>query len=119
MTDVQLYLAIGVPMLFNALLFTLFTTGISKRMDDKFAALDKRFEDMRDLWRAELHSAVTAIRALIEKNHSETLARFGDVDAGLTRLENERRFCGKNWPRKDPIRLKLLALKRKTEAVTS
>ena len=55
MTDVQLYLAIGVPIAFNAILFTVFTQMIHKRMDDRFASMNQRFDDMRDLWRAELH----------------------------------------------------------------
>jgi hypothetical protein len=49
-TNEQLYIAVGIPMLFNAgligLVLALFKT--------KFDALDKRFDDMRDLWRAEL-----------------------------------------------------------------
>ena len=55
MRDVQLYLAMSVPMEFNAILFTLFTQMINKRMDDRFASMNQRFDDMRDLWRAELH----------------------------------------------------------------
>jgi len=53
--DTQLYLAIGVPMVFNTVLFTVFTTMINKRMDDRFQGLNQGFDDMRDLWRAELH----------------------------------------------------------------
>lgn len=48
-TNEQLYIAIGIPMLFNATLLGLAPTLFSA----KFAALDKRFDDMRDLWRAE------------------------------------------------------------------
>ena len=62
MTDTQLYLAIGVPILFNAAMFTMFSNMLNKRMDDKFESVErrfdsinKRFDDMRDLWRAELH----------------------------------------------------------------
>lgn len=48
MTNTQLYLAIGIPMLFNfavtAMFFTLLNTNINKRMDD-----------LKDTWRAELH----------------------------------------------------------------
>ena len=46
----QPYLAIGIPMLFNAALLGLAVSLFSA----KFAAIDKRFDDMRDLWRAEL-----------------------------------------------------------------
>ena len=61
MTNAQLYLAIGVPIVFNTLVtVTLFLgltariTSLNQRMDDGFAAINQRFDDMRDLWRAEL-----------------------------------------------------------------
>jgi hypothetical protein len=50
-TNVQLYLAIGVPMLFNAVLTGLLLAYINS----KFDGVNQRFDDMRDLWRAELH----------------------------------------------------------------
>jgi len=49
-TNEQLYLAIGIPMLFNATLLALFAAHVNARFD----AIDRRFDDMRDLWRAEL-----------------------------------------------------------------
>ena len=73
LTDVQLYLAIGVPMAFNAILFTVFTQMINKRMDDRFASMNQRFDDMRDLWRAELHRVEEVL------------------DARLRHIEEERR----------------------------
>ena len=65
MTDTQLYLAIGVPILFNfgivLTFFVLLNGNINARFDgaraefnDRFNALNQRFDDMRDLWRAEL-----------------------------------------------------------------
>lgn len=51
MTDTQLYLAIGVPILVNATFFVLLMAHTSAR----FSALDKRFDEMRDLWRSDLH----------------------------------------------------------------
>jgi hypothetical protein len=82
-------MAIGVPMLFNTLLFTAFMTMVNRQMDQQ-----------KDLWRAELgrakselreeiHSGFAELRALIEKNRSEIL---GDIDGRLSRLENERRI---------------------------
>ena len=51
MTDTQLYLAIGVPMLFNALLFTLVIAymnarfhGFEGRFEERFHAADQRLE---------------------------------------------------------------------------
>jgi hypothetical protein len=58
MTNEQLYLAIGIPMLFNAAMIGLVIAYMNSRfkaMDKRFEAIDKRFDDMRDLWRAELH----------------------------------------------------------------
>jgi hypothetical protein len=65
MTDTQLYLAIGLPILFNfgivLTFFVLLNGNINARFDgargefnDRFNALNQRFDDMRDLWRAEL-----------------------------------------------------------------
>ena len=55
MTNEQLYLAIGVPMLFNAGLSVALGLFIVSNANAKFEAVNKRFDDMRDLWRAELH----------------------------------------------------------------
>jgi len=82
LTDVQLYLAIGVPMAFNAVLFTVFTQMINKRMDDRFASMNhrfddlrdsinRRFDDMRDLWRAELHRVEEVLDARLRHIEEE------------------------------------------------
>ena len=61
-TNEQLYLAIGIPMLFNATL-----TGIMVALFNiKFAAIDKRFDDMRDLWRAELRRVEEVLDARLK-----------------------------------------------------
>ena len=66
MSNLQLYLAIGVPMLFNAILFVVHMAyinakieGLSGSVNERFAsvngrfdAINQRFDDMRDLWRA-------------------------------------------------------------------
>jgi hypothetical protein len=72
-TNQQLYLAIGIPMLFNALLIGLVRANVNAQfeglrrefetrfgalqanVDAHFRAIDQRFDDMRDLWRSELH----------------------------------------------------------------
>lgn len=61
MTNAQLYLAIGVPLVFNTalsltiyMLLTARLGDLATRMDDRFAAINQRFDDLRDLWRAEL-----------------------------------------------------------------
>ena len=55
MTNTQLYLAMGIPMLFNGLLFLLFS-----------ASINKRFDDMRDLWRAELRRVEEVLDARLK-----------------------------------------------------
>ena len=62
MTSQQLYLAIGIPMLFNAALIGL----VVALMNAKFGAIDKRFDDMRDLWRAELHRVEEVLDARLK-----------------------------------------------------
>ncbi len=62
MTNAQLYIAIGVPMLFNAVLVGLLI-GL---MNAKFTAIDKRFDDMRDLWRAELRRVEEVLDARLK-----------------------------------------------------
>jgi hypothetical protein len=61
MTNEQLRLAIGVPMLFNAVLIGILFAhmnsrfdAMNARMEERFAAINQRFDDMRDLWRAKL-----------------------------------------------------------------
>lgn len=54
-TNEQLYLAIGIPMLFNFTLIGIVAALFTSHVNTRFDAIDKRFDDMRDLWRAELH----------------------------------------------------------------
>jgi hypothetical protein len=71
-TNDQLYLAIGIPLLFNASLilglFVLMNSMLNSKfdafraemnskfaaIDARFDAIDQRFDDMRELWRSEL-----------------------------------------------------------------
>ncbi len=58
MTNQQLYLAIGIPMLFNTALITLliaYMNGKFGEINERFQGIDRRFDDMRELWRSELH----------------------------------------------------------------
>jgi len=53
MSNQQLYLAIGVPMLFNAALIGILIAYINAKfnaIDQRFQSIDQRFDDMRDLW---------------------------------------------------------------------
>ena len=66
MTDTQLYLAIGVTVVLNATMIGLLAMlllshmnarfeDLNRRMDHGFEAVNQRFNDMRNLWLAELH----------------------------------------------------------------
>ena len=76
MTNQKLYLAIGIPMLFNAALIGLVMALISSKfaaVDAKFEAvyarldaIDKRFDGMRDLWRAELRRVEEVLDARLK-----------------------------------------------------
>jgi hypothetical protein len=68
-TNLQLYLAIGIPAALNAVLIGLLMAYINA----KFDGVNRRFDDMRDLWRAELHRVE------------------GVLDARLRHIEEERR----------------------------
>src|SRR5437868_5165638 len=59
-TNMQLYLAIGIPILSNAALIGLLLAYINA----KFDAINQRFDDMRDLWRAELHRVEEVLDAV-------------------------------------------------------
>jgi hypothetical protein len=61
-TNQQLYLAIGIPMLFNAALMGV----VVALFNSKFDAIDKRFDDMRDLWRAELRRVEEVLDARLK-----------------------------------------------------
>ena len=62
MTNEQLYLAIGIPTVINAALTALLIVYINAR----FNAVDQRFDDMRDLWRAELHRVEEVLDARLK-----------------------------------------------------
>jgi hypothetical protein len=69
MTNQQLYMAIGAPMLFNAILITLLWMAMNAKfgaVQTQFASINQRFDDMRDLWRAELHRVEEVIDARLK-----------------------------------------------------
>jgi hypothetical protein len=61
-TNEQLYLTIGIPILFNAALIGLVIALFKTRFD----SFDKRFDDMRDLWRAELRRVEEVLDARLK-----------------------------------------------------
>lgn len=75
-TNEQLYLVIGIPLLFNAALIGLLIALMNSKfssvntkfaaLDVRFDAIDKRFDDMRDLWRAELRRVEEVLDARLK-----------------------------------------------------
>lgn len=93
-TNEQLYIALGVPLLFNATLIAFVVAFLNAKiekvearfdakfdavnsqfaavnarldaMDKRFDGIDKRFDDMRDLWRAELRRVEEVIDARLK-----------------------------------------------------
>ena len=72
----QLYMAVGIPLLFNAAFFGFVIACINARFsksdarfdatDQRFDAIDMRFDDMRDLWRAELRRVAEVLDARLK-----------------------------------------------------
>jgi hypothetical protein len=89
-TNEQLYILVGVPMLFNATLIGLVIAYINAKIGKvesrfdavdarfdavdarfesvnvRFDAVDRRFDDMRDLWRAELRRVEEVLDARLK-----------------------------------------------------
>jgi hypothetical protein len=78
-TNEQLYIAVGIPLLFNATLIGVVIAYVNAKfhgmearfdaIDRRFDAVDQRFDDMRDLWRAELRRVEGVLDARL--NHLE------------------------------------------------
>jgi hypothetical protein len=80
MTDQQLYIALGAPILFNGVLLTVIVLYINAKLDgmmhlmnERFKGIDarldgmnQRFDDLRDLWRAELHRVEEVLGARLK-----------------------------------------------------
>jgi uncharacterized coiled-coil DUF342 family protein len=82
MTNEQLYLAIGVPIVFNALIALLLNARISD--------LGKRIDDMRlriDDMRSEFRELLAAERRVWDANFRHVLDKLEELDTRLARLE--------------------------------
>ncbi len=73
MTRQQVYLLLGIPLLGNAVFIGLLmayinakTEGLRAEMNERFASMNQRFDDMRDLWRAELHRVEEVLDARLK-----------------------------------------------------
>jgi hypothetical protein len=65
-TNTQLYLAIGIPVALNATFLAVAITLLMSHMNSRFDAVNQRFDDMRDLWRAELHRVEDVLDARLK-----------------------------------------------------
>jgi hypothetical protein len=54
----------------------------------RLSDLGSRLIDVKEMLRLEIRSTREVLEAHIEKNQSEMLHRFGDLDTRLTRIEN-------------------------------
>jgi hypothetical protein len=69
-TNEQLYVTIGIPCLFNAALIGLLLAYINAKFDglnSRFEGINRRLDDMRDLWRAELHRVEEILDARLKR----------------------------------------------------
>lgn len=86
MTNTQFYIAIGLPILLNAVFFLLLKWYFDARFDTleksvnvrfdavnaRFDAIDQRFNDMRDLWRAELRRVEEVLDARLKHQEGKS-----------------------------------------------
>ena len=66
MTNAQLYLAIAIPVVLNATILTVAIMLLASHMNSRFDAVNQRFDDMRDLWRAELRRVEEVLDARLK-----------------------------------------------------
>ena len=67
MTNEQLYLAVGIPVIFNATVTLALWLNLQSNMNERFNAIGHRFDDMRDLWRTELHRVQEVLDARLKQ----------------------------------------------------
>jgi hypothetical protein len=78
-TNEQLYFAMGVPFLLNATLIVVLMAwvnakfdGMNAKFEARFNAIEKRLDDLKDLWRSDLHRVEEILDARlkhIEERH--------------------------------------------------
>ena len=67
MTGTQLYLTIGVPVVSNAMMLMIFSNMVGSRLSAFEAAINKRFDDMREVWRTELRRVEDVLDARLKR----------------------------------------------------
>src|ERR1019366_1911721 len=87
MTDIQLLtlaLAVSVPL--SLLIYS------NSRIGDLRTDMHASINETKETLRAEMRAQFAELLRIIERNHSEVMAKLTDLDNRLTKLENERRI---------------------------
>ena len=64
---------------------------VKQVLDSRISDISGRVSDFKEVLRAEARANKTELILLMEKNHSALLAKLGEIDSRLSRLEAERR----------------------------
>ena len=70
-------------------------TGVllnNARLGDIRDLVNRRVDDVKNVLDSKIESKIYELRVLIEKNHSETMLKFAELDNRLSRIEGERRI---------------------------
>lgn len=86
-TNIQLHLAIGIPLIFNASLMTVLFALQNLRLDAKFEALESKFEARFAALEARVAVVEVKLDALSQVWRSELRRVEEVIDARLKRLE--------------------------------
>ena len=94
MTDIQLLtLALAVIVPLSLLIYS--NSRISDVRGNIVEAERRSHEsiaEVKETLRAEMRAQFAELLRIIERNHSEVMAKLADLDNRLTKLENERRI---------------------------
>ena len=71
--------------------------SLNHRLDDFSRHFDDRLDDLKHVTAARFETCASArdfqeLRVLMERNHSEMLLKFAEMDNRLSRIESERRI---------------------------
>jgi len=91
MNNVQiLTIVLAIPTTFIAVLIGVLLNNA--RLGDIRDLVNRRVEDAKNVLEAKIDRTESRLQVLIEKNHSETMLKFADLDNRLSRIEGERRI---------------------------
>jgi hypothetical protein len=95
MTDTQFIVTMAVAPTLSLVIvlagYIVQNANLNARIAEIRTDFDRRISTEMGAMREVLRAELAVIRAEMERNHSELLARFADLDRRLTRLEHEVR----------------------------